>query len=120
MTRDTTNNAIRGAARDTLLRKGDIQQRMNCNGSIAHNIEDAFTTVEKLVEAVESEAPLTDVGGIGPKTAEVIEDWYEHREEREERARSSTVKRTSSKSLTITFHNSWADSLGLEESDVDT
>lgn len=109
-----------GAACDTLLRTGGIRQRMKCSGSVAHNIESAFTTVEKLLDAVESEEPLTDVDGIGPKTAEVIENWYEHRVEREKRARSSTVTRTSSKSLSITFHNSWADALGIEDCDGDT
>ncbi|WP_090312478.1 helix-hairpin-helix domain-containing protein [Natronorubrum texcoconense] len=104
-------------ATDTLLRKGGIQQRMRCSGAVAHNIEDAFTTVEKLLEAVESDDPLTDVDGIGPKTAEVIEDWYENRRTRERKANSATVDRTSSKSLSISFHNSWADALGIEESD---
>lgn len=99
---------------DTLLRKGGIQQRMKCTASVARNIEKAFVTVEKLLEAVESDDPLTDVDGIGPKTAEVIEDWYEHREEREANASSSTVKRKSSRSLSISFHQSWEDALGIE------
>lgn len=101
-------------ADDTLLRKGGIQQRMRCTGSVAANIESTFTTVEKLLEAVESDAPLTDVDGIGPKTAETIMDWYENREERERAASETTVKRTSSKSMSITFHNSWEDALGIE------
>jgi len=109
-----------GTERDTLLRKGGIQQRMRCKGPVAHNIEEAFVTVEKLVEAVESDEALTNIDGIGPKTAEVIEDWWENREEREEKASRSTVKRTSSKSLSISFHKSWADALGIEECNVDT
>lgn len=109
-----------GLASDTLLRKGGIQQRMQCTGSVAHNIEEAFVTVEKLLKAVESDDPLTDVDGIGPKTAAVIEDWYENREEREARASSSTVTRTSNSSLSISFHQSWADALGIEGEDGDT
>lgn len=99
---------------DTLLRKGGIQQRMKCTGSIAHNVEEAFVTVEKLVAAAESDDPLTDVTGIGPKTAEVIEDWYENRREREENASEATMTPTSQSSYSITFHNSWEDALGIE------
>lgn len=101
-------------ANDTLLRKGGIQQRMRCTGSVAANIESAFTTVEKMVDAVESDDPLTEVDGIGPKTAEVIMEWYENRAERERKASETTVKRTSSKSMSISFHNSWEDALGIE------
>lgn len=106
-------------ANDTLLRKGGIQQRMRCSGQVATNIEEAFVTVEKLLEAIEAEDPLTEIEGVGPKTAEVIEDWYENREEREEKARSATVNRTSSRSMTISFHNSWADALGIDIDDED-
>ena len=99
---------------DTLLRKGGIQQRMKCTGSVAHNVEEAFVTVEKLVAAAESDDPLTDVTGIGPKTAEVIEDWYENRREREKNASEATMTPTSQSSYRITFHNSWEDALGIE------
>lgn len=102
---------------DTLLRKADIRQRIRCRGSVAHNIEDAFVTVEELVAAVESNEPLTAVDGIGPATAEVIEEWWANRVERERKANSSTVTRQSGKSLTVTFHNSWADALGIEGDD---
>lgn len=102
---------------DTLLGKGAIQQRMKCKGVVASNIEKTFVTVEQLLEAVESEEPLTAVDGVGPATAEVIEDWYEHREEREANARRSTFKRTSNTSATISFHRSWADALGIEVPD---
>jgi len=103
-------------ADDTLLRKGAIQQRMRCTGSVAANIESAFTTVEKLVAAVESDDPLTEVDGIGPKTAATIMDWYENREERERAASETTVTPTSSTSMTISFHGSWEDALGIEVS----
>ena len=98
----------------TFLRKGGIQQRMKCSGAVAHNIEEAFITVEQLLEAIESEEPLTELDGIGHKTAEVIEDWYENRQEREANASRSTVKRTSNTSLSISFHQSWEDALGIE------
>lgn len=106
-------------ANDTLLRKGGIQQRMRCSGSVAHNIEKAFVTVEQLLEAVESDTPLTDVDGIGPKTAEVIDDWYEHREDRERNASRSTVTPTSQSSARITFHQPWTDALGLDLEDAE-
>jgi len=98
----------------TMLRKGGIQQRMRCSGQIAHRIETTFVTVEQLLEAIESDDKLTDYDGIGPKTAEKIREWYENREEREKRATAATVKRTSSRSMNISFHQSWADALGIE------
>jgi len=104
-------------AGDTLLDKDGIQQRMQCSGQVASIIEDAFISVEKLLNAIESDEPLTDVEGIGTKTAEIIEDWYENREEREKKARSATVNRTSKRSMTISFHNSWADALGVDTGD---
>jgi len=101
----------------TLLRSEAIRQRMKCNGSVAAIIEDTFVTVEQLLAAVESDDPVTEVDGIGPKAAEAIEDWDENREEREANARSTTVTRTGPKSISISSHGSWADALGMEESD---
>ena len=101
-------------ADDTLLTQGAIQQRMRCTGSVAANIESTFTTVEKLVDAVESDDPLTDVNGIGPATAETIMEWYENRADRERAANETTVTPTSSKSMRISFHGSWEDALGIE------
>lgn len=98
----------------TFLRDGAIRQRMKCRGGMATNIEKTFVTVQQLLDAVESDEPLTEIDGIGPKTAETVRDWYENREERERNARSSTVTRTSSKTLSIEFHGSWADALGIE------
>lgn len=102
-----------GLADDTLLKAGGIRQRMRCSGQTAHRIEDTFVTVEQMLDAIESDAPLTDVNGIGPKTAETIMDWYKHREEREQGVDSATVTHESSRSATISFHHSWADALGL-------
>lgn len=99
----------------TILRKGGIQQRMKCSGSVAANIEKTFVTVEQLLDAIESDEPLTDVSGVGPKTADVIMDWHEHRFEREEMASSSTISRTSNTSLSISFHASWETALGGDE-----
>jgi hypothetical protein len=87
---------------------------MRCKGPVAHNIEDAFVTIGQLVAAVESDDPLTDIDGIGPKTAEVIEDWWENRVEREAQASRSTITRTSNSSATISFHQSWETALGIE------
>ena len=99
----------------TWLRPGAIRQRMKCDGATAARIEDTFVTVEQLLGAVESDEPLTDIDGIGPATAETINDWYENREAREANARESTVTRTSSTALSISFHGSWAPALGIEE-----
>jgi Holliday junction resolvasome RuvABC DNA-binding subunit len=91
---------------------------MRCSGQAAHRIEETFVTAEQLVEAVESDKELTDYDGIGPKTAEIIEDWWENRFEREENMDSSSVERTSSKSATIHFHSSWSDALGERYTDT--
>lgn len=99
----------------TILRVEDIQQRMQCTGNIAHNIEDAFVTVEQLIEAIESDTPLTDTTGIGPQTASAITDWYENREQREEHANEATVTRTSNTSLTVTLHTSWEPAINTNE-----
>lgn len=96
----------------TFLRKGGIQQRMECSGSVAANIENTFVTVRQLIDAIESDGPLTNVCGIGPKTADIITDWYENRFEREEAASGSTVTQTSNTSLSISFHPSWEDAIG--------
>lgn len=101
----------------TFLRKTGIRKRMRCSGSVAHNIEEAFVSVPQLIEAAGSDDPLTDYDGIGPKTAEVIEDWWEHREERERNMSSASVTKRSLNSASITFHSSWADELGIEVDD---
>lgn len=94
----------------TFLRKRGIRKRMRCSGQTASRIKDAFITVEQLVDAVE-EGDLTDREGVGPKTAETIRDWWEHRFEREEQMNSSSVERTGSKTAAIHFHSSWGDAL---------
>lgn len=96
----------------TLLRQRGVRKRMQCSGQIADRIEDVFVTVEQLVEAIESDQELTEYDGIGPKTAEVIEDWWEQRFEREESMTSSTVERTGAKSASIYLHRSWESALG--------
>lgn len=93
------------------LRKRGIQRRMRCKGGTAVRIENAFVTVGQMMDAIESEDDLTDVDGIGPKTAEVIEEWYEHRHVQEEKMPESTVERSSSKAATIHFHKSWEELL---------
>jgi len=89
------------------LRSNGVRKRMRCSGQIATRIEDTFVTVKQLVEAVESDQPLTERDGIGPKTAETIEDWWENRHERENTVCSSSVERTGAKTATIHFHRSW-------------
>jgi len=90
---------------------------MQCSGQVAARIEDTFVTAEQLVEAVQSGQPLTEYDGVGPKTAEVIEEWWENRFKREEAMDSGKVERTGSKTATIHFHNSWEDAIRTEESE---
>lgn len=96
----------------TFLRQRGIRKRMQCSGQVAHQIDEAFVTVEQLVEAVESDNPLTEYDGIGPTTAETIEDWWDNRFEREEQIGSSSVEETGAKTATIHFHASWSDAIG--------
>jgi len=97
----------------THLRTADVKERMKTKSGMARAIRNAFGSVESLLEAVESDTDLTTYDGIGPKTADVIQDWYENRFEREGMARSSTVTKDSPKSATITFHNSWKNAIGI-------
>lgn len=94
----------------TIMRKRGIKKRMRCSGQSASRIEDAFVTAEQLVDAVE-DGDLTDHEGIGPKTAETIREWWEHRFEREEQMNNSSVERTGSKTRTIHFYSSWEGAL---------
>ena len=103
----------------TILRKAGIRRRMRCSGNVAHSIKEAFPTVVQLLEACESDDALTDYDGIGPASAEAIEDWYEHREERERNMTAGTVTSRSLNSATIALHSSWADELGMESDDGD-
>lgn len=115
MESETTESVAEGIP--TLLRKEGIQKRMQCSGLIAHNIEGAFASVPSLLEAIESDDPLTDNDGIGSETAKVIMDWNEHREERERAMPQSSITERSVNSATISFHTSWAEELGMEVDD---
>lgn len=101
------------------LRTEAIQQRMQCTASVASNIETAFVTVSQLADAAESDSELTEYDGIGPKTADKIEDWWQNREEREEQSKSTTFTRTGSKSGTINFLGDWSGILGIEDTETD-
>lgn len=103
----------------TLLRKRGIRLRMRCSGQIASQIEQAFTTVEQLVEAVESEADLTEYDGIGRAIAEVIDEWWANRFEREARMDDASVEQTGEKTATIHFHSSWNGALSERSDDGD-
>jgi ERCC4-type nuclease len=89
------------------LRSMGIRKRMRCSGQTASRIEDAFVTVNQLVDAIESDADLTERDGIGPKTAEVIEDWWQNRFEREEAMDGAEFERTGTKTATIHNLRSW-------------
>lgn len=114
-----TESSTAGTDRtSTLLRKRGIRKRMQCSGQVASQIEDAFVTVEQLVDAIESDEELTERDGIGPKTGETIEEWWENRFEREEKMTAGDFERTGAKTATIHFHNSWSKAIG--ERSVDT
>ena len=100
--------------RPTLLQQTGIRRRMKCSGTVAHQIQEAFVTVSQLVDAVESDEPIIEIDGIGPKTAETIERWYENREERERNMPSATLTERSTNSASIALHSSWADELGID------
>lgn len=103
----------------TWMTPSGIRERMNCSGPMASRIEEKFITVEQLLDAIESDEPLTSVDGIGSTTAETICEWYENREEREKQAQAATVERTSSKSMTIKNNGDWTDALGIEATEVE-
>jgi hypothetical protein len=97
---------------ETLLRTRGIRERMRCSGQVAHQIEQAFVTVEQLVAAIESDRELTDYDGIGPKTAPVIDAWWKDRFEREDAMSGNTFERTGTRTATIHIHTSWDDAIG--------
>ena len=55
--------------------------------------------------------PLTDHDGIGSKTADTIEEWWEHRFDREEAMPESSMEHTGTRSATLHLHNSWDEAL---------
>lgn len=103
----------------TMTRQAGIRRRMQCSGAVAYNVTQAFPTVVQLIEACESDEPLTGHDGIGPATAGVIEEWWENREERERNMTSATVTERSVGSATVALHASWAGELGIELDDED-
>ena len=98
----------------SFMTRSGIRQRMKCDAGMARRIKDTFVTVEQLLRAVESDDDLTSIDNVGPATASTIEEWYENREQREREAKTATVERTSSKSLTIKNNGDWSDALGTE------
>lgn len=117
MTSDATDHTGSGTeseadAGPTILRHREALKRMQCSEAVARRIEDVFITVENLVTAVESEKPLTDHDGIGRETADVIEDWWDHRFEREEQIPAVPAEQEGTTALAIHMHRSWADAIG--------
>lgn len=102
----------------TWMTPSGIRERMGCSPAMATRIEETFVTVEQLLDAIEDDEPLTSVDGVGPATAEVIEEWYENREEREQQAKTATVEPTPSTSLTIKNNGDWSDALGLDPTEA--
>lgn len=99
---------------DTLIRQRGVRLRMQCSGQVATIIANTFTTAEDLIAAVESDLPLVEHNGIGPKTAETIMEWWVERESREKQMPGSTVEHTSARSANVHLHNAWWDALGVE------
>lgn len=88
---------------------------MRCKGQTASRIEDVFVTVEQLVDAVVADKALIEHDGIGPKTAETIEDWWDNCFEREEKMENSEFERTGAKTASIHFYQSWEDAIGTDK-----
>lgn len=116
---DTDTSGTEASQTLTFLTTSGIKARMRASGQIASRIEETFVTAEQLVAAVDGDDDLEAIDGIGPKTADVIRDWYAHRRERERNASVATVERTSSRSLTIKNNGCWQDALGIELEDGD-
>lgn len=101
----------------TFLNQRGVRRRMKCNGQTASIIDDAFVTVEQLVEAVESDDPLTTIDGIGPATAETIEEWWAERYEREWKMDGAEFRKTGAKTASIYNLGDWSDALDMEGDD---
>lgn len=91
--------------------KRGIRKRMRCNGQTAARIHDVFASVEQLVEACESTKPLTEVDGIGPATAEVINDWWDERFEREQQVSEGEFVRTGARTASLYNLGDWSEVL---------
>lgn len=102
-------------AGDTLLNKRGVRKRMRTDGRTAARIEDVFVTAEQLVDACESEGPLTEVDGIGPSTAVVIADWWDDAEEIERKVDNGEFVRTGAKTATVYNLGDWSDALGVTD-----
>jgi len=98
----------------TLIHKRGVQRRMKVSKNIAHIIKKTFTTAESLIEAVETHDDLTEIRGIGPQTASVIEDWWHIRHEREAEMNHTAFDKPADKAVNIYFINSWEDALEQE------
>lgn len=102
----------------TFLSQRAVRRRMKCNGQTAAIVDDAFVTVEQLVSAVESDEPLTDIDGIGPATAETIEEWWDDRFDRERKMNNAEFVKTGTKTASIHNLGDWTDALGMEKTDA--
>lgn len=102
---------------DTLLNKRGVRKRMQTDGRTAARIEDVFVTAEQLVEACESDEPLTEVDGIGPSTAEVISEWWDNAEEIERKIDKGEFVRTGAQTASIYNLGDWSDALGIDTED---
>jgi len=108
---------VRTMSDATYLTPMAVRRRMQCSGQVAAIIEETFVTVEQLVEAAESDDPLTDIDGIGPTTADTIESWWDNRFEREREVNNAEFVRTGAKTATIYNLGDWSDALGEGEND---
>lgn len=90
----------------TMSESPNIPQKTRCTKTecvVATQVEKTFTTVEQLVETVESNQKLTEYDGVGPKTARAIEDWWENRFSREENVANSSFEETGKRRPLFTF-----------------
>ena len=102
----------------TFIQSRGVRRRMQCSGQVASIIEKEFVTAEQLVEAVETHDDLTEIDGVGRRTAEVIEDWWEVREERERQIQNAEFERTGANTASIYFIPDWSDALGIDDTDT--
>lgn len=78
----------------TILTAPAVSARMKCSAQMAARIEDIFTTVTSLVNQVrEHKEDLTEIQGVGEKTASVLKQWWENRFEIEDEVQAGSVTR---------------------------
>jgi len=100
----------------TLMTTGGIAERFGTTRQMAGIIKNRFVCVERLVRAVEEHDDLTELDGVGNRTATLIETWWEDRYAIEQQASAGNLTLGPGGGK-IELHNSWEDALTQETDD---